>query len=273
QKKSLRAMLAGRREAKEKLDMSSISESKKSVKHGDDEPRWDWRRSVASIRRKAYHLPSVTIDPDAKLTPRCRRHADAIFRRLRLPGYKQDQKRMHCHHLTAAGHHAVWAGGAVRYPRGLHEASKAQLQVIDAAVDAGEFHGIRSKKGSPKMSRLIPSMRFAGQSTGDPWDFDAGRPQTYVFVRDRKTKEDLPLDPDHPVAAEYQRKLAQLNEVNARWEITYTPYDEDEEDFADLRRRLRPVHVARFNSSDFDLGGRIYTGRYGHQGLRKMERA
>src|SRR5262249_3960687 len=192
------------------------------------------------IRRKAYHLPSVTIDPDAQLTPRCRRHADALFRRLRLPGYKQDQKRMHCHHLTAAGHHAAWAGGATRYPSGLHAARNAQLQVLDAAVEAGEFHGIRSKRGSPLMSRLIPTRKFAGQATGDPWDFDAGRPESYVAVQRRKTNEPLPFDPEHPVAAEYQRKLAQVNEVNAKWDITYQPYDEDEEDFTDFRRRLRP---------------------------------
>jgi hypothetical protein len=43
-----------------------------------------------------------------------------------------------------------------------------------------------------------------------------------------------------------------------------------ENDFAN-RRQIRPIHYAIF-TEDWERHGRLYTGRYGHQSLRKIER-
>ena len=61
-----------------------------------------------------------------------------------------------------------------------------------------------------------------------------------------------------------------MNAVNSDWEITFQPYDVWEDIFS-FRRQLRPIHYAVFTDT-FDLHGRLYTGHYGHQGLRKFER-
>jgi hypothetical protein len=259
--------------------MSIVDKHKKSVKRverGDDDDVFhDWRRSRAQDRRKVYRLPSVLIDPDATLTARYRRLHDRLFDervRPRLKGYKAGEKRRISARLFAAALRASWEGGTVRYPRDLHHTSKAHLQVIDAWVAAGLLHDVRSKPGrNPYMSRLYPSDDFAKLAADDPWEFDAGRTNSYVAVQERKTKEGVPFDPGHPVAAEFRRKLELINDVNAQWEITYTPWDDLASRYRP-RRRLRPVHIAKFNDPDFATGGRLYTERYGHQALQKIER-
>ncbi len=120
------------------------------------------------------------------------------------------------------------------------------------------------------MSRLLPTDKLAHCIEIDPWDFDPHEEQQFVFLRDRDTKQELEFAKDHPVAAKYQRRLAKINEVNAQFGIFYQPYCEWSKSFGS-RRQLRPVHYAVFTDT-FDQHGRIYTDRYGHQALRKIER-
>jgi hypothetical protein len=73
------------------------------------------------------------------------------------------------------------------------------------------------------------------------------------------------------IARDTQERLELINEVIGQFTITFSPYSEWECDFVGPERRLRPVHYARFTER-WDWHGRLYTGRYGHQGLRKIER-
>ena len=119
------------------------------------------------------------------------------------------------------------------------------------------------------MSRLLPMPELARFTEVDPWDFDPHEDMQYVFMRDRETKNEIEFDPSHPTAVRYQKRLRRINKVNAGFKIIYRPLTP--EGRLGIRRQLRPVHYARF-TDDFDLHGRIYTGHYGQQALRKIER-
>jgi hypothetical protein len=203
---------------------------------------------------------------------------DGMLRVGLVTGYKIQAKRLDFHYLYHALLRARQQGAAVMYPRSRRDPdfSKARTQVVEAAVRAGLASEQRSTGGySPHQSRLLPSNALAESTPLDPWTFDPNPLTRLVYLYARgDEKQELPFDPDHPVAREVQQKLARVNQVNAQYEITYVMDDEwgTGESRRERTRILRPVHYACFTDW-FDLHGRIYTGRYGHQGLKKAERA
>ncbi len=215
-------------------------------------------------------LPAIAINQDNP-TMETRRQADILFDRLELRGYKRHDKREFFSRLVQAGKRAYHVRGCVMCPRHPQLTSRARLQVIDAAADAGLFASYRSPPGSPRMSRLVPLMPLAEITEADPWTFDPVRPQQLVFLRRRDDEQDeIAFDTKEPIPAGIQERLELVNEINNRFEITYEPYDEWE-DCHRGQRQLRPVHYARF-TDDWEHHGRLYTGKYGHQSLRKLER-
>lgn len=68
----------------------------------------------------------------------------------------------------------------------------------------------------------------------------------------------------------YQDWLTLINDVNSLYKISYTQYSSEDKKFIGSKQ-LRPVHYAVF-TDDWDHHGRLYTGQYGHQSLRKLER-
>jgi len=72
------------------------------------------------------------------------------------------------------------------------------------------------------------------------------------------------------IARETQERLELINSVNRQYEITHEKYNQWERTFVGVKQ-LRPVHYARFTER-WDWHGRLYTARYGHQALRKIER-
>jgi len=85
-----------------------------------------------------------------------------------------------------------------------------------------------------------------------------------------RERQELTFDPAHPVAADTRLRLELINTVNSRFSITFRPENPWKHDFIGIRR-LRPIHYARF-TDNFDLHGRLYTRRYGHQSLSEAER-
>jgi hypothetical protein len=232
-------------------------------------------------RARIYRLLSVKINSDARVPKKADGEADRIFYsqivpRLSLNGRKLPAKRRFFRYLFHAGMAAVHCGGCVRYSRNNNTCSVIELQVIEAFIDADYFTETRSPKGSPCMSRLVPTTKLVALASGDPWDYDDPSGMTqYVFLRSRKKGrnkgENLDFDLTLPVPADVQRRLTLVNADNAGHKMTClkeSPRDPDSKECL----RLRPIHLACF-TQDFDLHGRIYTGLYGHQSLSKTERA
>ena len=212
---------------------------------------------------------------DGSPTTGTQRQADNLFERIRhASSYKQSMhevKRLAWHQLFHAGTVAVFLNGCVRYPRNRKHIKQTMLQVIACAVEAGLFVEYLSPPGSPKMSRLIPLSAVRGSVLRDPDSFDRPVSERLVSLWSRgNSPQEIEFDPMLPVAAQTQRRLELLNAVNGRCTITFTPYDLWQQDFV-ATRQLRPIHHARF-TEHWDLHGRLYTGRYGHQSLRKIER-
>ena len=203
-------------------------------------------------------------------TSQTRAQADRLFNDLKLTGYKMSEKQAEFGLLLHAGKQAVLSRGCVacrrQDTRGVHS------QVIDAACEAGFFISHRSPPGAKKMSRLLPTSRIAELTEPDPWASDPDQQEQLVFLRDRETKQDIPFNPADKTPAYIQRGLELVNRVNSRFRITYQPYDpwRDELSFHP-ETQLRPVHFAVFTDR-WDSAGRIYTGKYGHQSLRQIER-
>jgi hypothetical protein len=232
----------------------------------------------ASHQRDWYEPPIGEISPDEvynKLpaipiegtpTSETCRQADRLYK-----SYKEHPKRIVLQKLLHAAKRALYHGGCVRYSRDREspDCSVASLQIVDCAVEAGLFEEHRSPPGSPKMSRLLPMPELARFTEVDPWEFDPNENTQYVSMRDRETKNEIKFDPTHPTAVRYQNKLRRINKVIAQFDIFYRPVSAS--DCFETRRQLRSVHYARF-TDNFDLHGRIYTGHYGHQPLRKIER-
>jgi hypothetical protein len=120
----------------------------------------------------------------------------------------------------------------------------------------------------PALQRLVEQ---------DPRQFDPNDLPQYVFLkrRDDKTNilsfESLMAKPSWHVAHDAQRKLKVINDVNILYEITHLHYSDWEQYWAG-RRRIRPVHYAVF-TGHWGWHGRLYTEKYGHQSLRKIERS
>lgn len=247
-----------------------------------------WYDGPDMLSRQAVYqwMPPVWIGEGVEPTSETCRQADLLFdsKIKTQPGYKarkEHEKRLHFQKLFHASKRASYQQGCVVCPRDREraECSHANLQVVACAVQSGLLDEFRSPPGSPKATRLVPTSGIRVWTEIDPWDFDpelkpGHRPQ-YVFLRSRRTKEkeaeDMPFDPQQPVAAKYQKRLTKINEVNGFFNIYYRHFCPWSQTF-EARRQLRPVHYARF-TDDFDQHGRIYTGKYGHQSLRKCERA
>jgi hypothetical protein len=243
---------------------------------------WADARHAEEERSRAFRRAAFPVDYEARLTTQTRRRADALFDGMvksgLIKGYKLQDKRLALHyvyHALLRGHHQR---ACVMYPRreSHPDFSEVRLQVIRAAVKAGLARDEPSRRGrSPHMSRLIPSDSLAEAAPVDPWTFDPDPVRRYVYLYRRGSdREELPLDPDHPVAKEIQEKLGRVNQVNAGHRITCVREDEWGTGETTLQRTrvLRPVHYACFTDT-FDQHGRIYTGRYGHQALKRAERA
>jgi hypothetical protein len=222
-------------------------------------------------RRNVYRMRSVLLDPEARPTTETLRQGDLIFDALPLPGYKREEKRRLVRAFLHAGKRAASLDAVVRYCRtkGSLHYSGTVLQVAEALVGAGYFEETRSRPGSKKMSRLRPTPKLVGTARVDPWTVEEPS-KKLVFLRRREDKEEISFDPSHPVASEVQRKLEAVHALLSGWEVTYRRWREWERCFGP-EVRLRPVHFARF-TDDFDTHGRLYTGHYGHQGLRRAER-
>ena len=233
-------------------------------------------RERSRARARIYRSRAVTISK-ATLPRELRRDVAHLFEEMKsavlLGNRKIAEKKKFFGRLLFAGLRASYYGGCVRFPRNFHhpECSKLRLGVVGAAVDFGLFEECRSLPGSPRESRLVPRGVLTEHPTIDPWEFDPETTSQYVFLSDRENQEELPFDPLQELPAEIQRRLERINDINGLYKITHRKWDEWAGDFT-THRRLRPVHYARF-TDDFDHHGRIYTRRYGHQGLRKVERA
>lgn len=219
-------------------------------------------------------MPHCWIKEKPNLTIEARQQADILFEKIKavksLKPSKLKEKQEFWRCLFYALNRASCEGGCVAYHRGYHKTKLIFLQVVDAAWIAGLIHNVVSKKGSPKVSRLLPSPQLEQHFSSDPWQFDADRMHQYVFLIDRETKQEIPFDLNDPTPNRIQKRLENINAVNDQFEITFRPYDEwTDKNFGELR--LRPVHYARF-TDDWQHHGRIYTGKYGHQHLRSRER-
>ncbi len=225
-------------------------------------------------RRKTFqNLPAFAIDAEAKLTTETRRQADALFSRLQLKGYKLNEKRQFWHRLFNAAKLAHHHAGCVMYPRNSNhpEWSSIRQQVIDAAVLAGLFRDTRSRPGwSSHMSRLIPTPQLAEYVEADPWAFDPdATPPVPVELRDSETDLSITFDRENPAIAPVVRRLERVNAINAQYRIECKVEDA----WGNVTtRQLRPFHFAIFHD-DWGRHGRIYTGKYGHQNLSKIERS
>ncbi len=215
-------------------------------------------------------MSSIELDMLAQPTTETCRQADLLWPRLEIGGRKGLEKRLFFYQLLHAGKLAWHGNATVRYYRRASMTKQIFLQVIDAAVQANLFANHRSPPGSPKMSRLVPLYDLALATDFDPWSFDPPTPQQLVFLRDRSTRRDIAFDSSGEIPAAVQRKLELINKVNGRYRITFEPYEPWSDWLLD-ERQLRPVHYAIFTDNWFGHG-RIYTGQYGHQGLRKLER-
>ena len=239
-----------------------------------------WNESPDGLSRNAVYnqMKPVAIDFAASPTSETRRQADWLFdRKIRqaaaFKSMKEHDKRIFWHRLTNSLKRAIYEHGCVMSPRDHNskESSHANLQVVECAVEAGLVRDVRSPPGSPKMSRLVPLRDLRRITECDPWSFDPpDHKRQLIFLRDRETKDELEFDPSDPVATKFQQRLVRINSVNGRFRIFYTPFCEWDQSF-ESKRQLRPVHYAIFTDS-FEQHGRLYTGRYGHQSLRKLER-
>jgi hypothetical protein len=227
-------------------------------------------------RRRVYELPTVEIAIKSKISTDTKRQADRVFANLQknavLGRYKLPEKKRFWQKVFHAFKRAHFYGAAVMHSRRKDRSwSRLDQQVIDAAVGAGYAKETRSKPGSPKMSRLEPTESLIEIFGTDPWQRDPDLDTRLVFLYERGGEDrEIPFDPADAVAAKVQRCLKRVNQTNATYGTTYRRYDRRIGRFAE-RCVLRPVHFAVFTDS-FDLHGRIYTGKGGHQGLLRVER-
>jgi hypothetical protein len=236
------------------------------------------RRRRERPRDAVYNdSPAVLIDTSAKVPVETCRQADRLFEdRVRnaakLGQYKLSEKREYFRFLMHAAKRAQYHDGCVMVPRNINhpDCTKARLQVVDSAVETGVFLEHRSPPGSPKQSRLVPLAPVERHARAAPWEFDPERLKQFVYLRERDTGRDLDVDWSIHIASETQERLELVNIVNSFSEITYEAYSAWEREFTE-RRPLWPIHYAVFTER-WDWHGRLYTGRYGHQSLRQIER-
>jgi hypothetical protein len=101
-------------------------------------------------------------------------------------------------------------------------------------------------------------------------------PERFVELYERGEEKipilfDLDTLPSAHITRETHDQLALINKVNNQYRIGYRVYSSIDKTFTDEWKQLRPIHYAIF-TGHWDLHGRIYTYKYGHQSLRKVER-
>jgi hypothetical protein len=148
------------------------------------------------------------------------------------------------------------------------------LQIVACAVEAGFLLPHESPPGSPSESRYVPLSPLRRLVSLNPREF-AVPTEPYVTLFSRETPDQAPqeldFDPTHHVPTATQAKLEQINAVNAGFVITCLQPDPWIRNALAIRQ-LNPVHVARF-TDNWDLHGRLYTRDFGHQSIRRIERA
>lgn len=230
-----------------------------------------------------HDLPTLWIE-ERKITSKIRRIANEFFQHLveggYLGGYKLTDKRKFLQLLMDALKRAWYHRGAVAYGRKHPLEDSIVRQVIQAAEQfglledypspQGGFLDTEQGNGKTRMSRLLPTERIYEMNTIDPRELFGSTEVNLVILRRRHSTEEIPYDADHPTAAHYRKRLQRINRVNGMYSILYRTYDAEEGRYRDWRR-ITPEHYASF-TDDFDHHGRIYTGEFGHQNLRKVER-
>jgi hypothetical protein len=221
-------------------------------------------------------MPSVIVQRNS-LSLKLQDVADGIFRDkiMKAEGFKRNKlkdKREFFRCLFQAALRATHCDGCIRYSHkpGRHGCTKANLQVLQIAVATDLLREVKSPPGRPQMSRYIPLSPLRQHATSDPWDFDdCERTAKLVILRRRNDKEEISFNPANVVAKDVERRLQLVNQVNSQFTITFVP---QETVSGQRTRQLRPIHFAIF-TGDFNHHGRLYTRGYGHQSLRKSERA
>lgn len=233
---------------------------------------WDIQKRDISRDAVYNSYPAFPVNLTAQVSPEVQRDADRLFDTFAaaLAGRKIREKRVYWHRLFHTALRAAQANGCIRVSRNLSTEKRIHVQVVDAAVGAGLFLEHRSPPGSPKMSRLLSLAPIEKHVKLDPWRFDRTAEKQFVFLRERETGNDFQVDWSLPIAAETQSRLELINEVNSRWRIIYEPFDQWQDEHSGFRQ-LRPVHYAVFTER-WNWHGRLYTGKYGQQQLRKIER-
>lgn len=198
---------------------------------------------------------------------------DALLETKTIKKYKLLEKKEFLGRLLQTARIAEYHDGCIRYSRRRNHItfSDLKIQVIDACIANGLFQSCRSPSGSPKMSRLISTRDLSDRFEEDPNTFDPSPLKCFVVMRDRKTKEEIEFDKEDTTYKAFQKRLDRLNQVNNEYVIYYSKWDKWQ-DKSLGKKRLRPIHYAIFTDS-FNLHGRIYTGKYGHQSLTKQERS
>ncbi len=117
------------------------------------------------------------------------------------------------------------------------------------------------------MSRLIPTPELICHFPSDPLSFDL-IDEDLVIVRDKTTKERIGEEEGNIEYDKIREKLLRVNDLNNHYRITARI----EDIFGDIEtRQLRPIQYRVFHRGG--MHGRIYTGKYGHQELGKLERS
>lgn len=222
-------------------------------------------------------MKAVSIDENAKINTGTRRQADLLFEQIRkeevLGPYKMEDKKTFFQHLYQTAKIADYYDGCIMVARNKNhpEYSKIRLQVIQASINVDFFREVRSFRRAQKMTRIIPTLKLTETMSDDPWEFDPDDRKQFVFLKQRGGNgDDIPFDISDDIPSYTQRCLESINDTNYRCKITYRKWSKWEKDFTSVKL-IRPVHYALF-SDNFKLHGRIYTGKYGHQSLRKIER-
>lgn len=237
------------------------------------------RQQQFPTHRKYFRLKVVGVKFKTKITTELRRKADKAFDEVQkahcFKRKKLKAKRRYFHYLFLALCQAHHSGTTVMFPRNKNHRgwSSIRQQVVDAVVEAGLAKECRAKPASNGTAAtiLVPTKKLTDYVSNDPWDWSEPESHKLVIVRDRETKEEIDHNESHPTAVKYRKRLQKINAVNSQYTITYRQYDPWS---GKLERRttIRPVHYASF-TDDFEHHGRIYTGRFGHTGLRGIERA
>lgn len=232
--------------------------------------------------RRLYDLPTIFIDEGVPIA-KTRQEADFLFQKYIVPvlpkGARRIEERIqHLRQLLHATKKAMYHNATIAYSRtrGNPRFSVIRLQIIERLIKKGLFWERRSKKGSPKMSRLVPTMKLRRYEDKDPFDFDPQMPERFVELYERGEDKipilfDLDDLPHWHIARDAHDKLTLINAINNQYRITYQVYSSIDKTFTDEWKQLRPIHYAIFTER-WDWHGRIYTYRHGHQSLRKIER-